>query len=523
MSDIAVNDAEMIAAFKLLRGDGKKLEDCITKDFSNELAQKIISTMEVQAQTSALQNAQIVNAIQEQTSVLKNLTEILQKKQKTTVVVVNKDDTGRSVASTAAESMSVITEDSEDAEVIGAVAAAATATQEATKALPSVVKGPWGFVESDAALERRNRIEKSSASFKFLPKDIKKEDIPADAFAPITNDHIVDGQDALFGQVTKSEDDTCTELAGDSFGKYWQNMRIRTDQYGKLKAPKWSASNKETVRSYLPKLSIDGKTKIKLDSGVYFLTVKYENPHPGSDNSKAVEAAIIIGEISFDCHGTVMAPGADWKKLMNGKPLVESTAAKPKWFASKVSEPWKNGDVLKFKIDTNQNSVGFTVKGPMDKEARSGWMFKNVLSLTNNKTYRDHLQIFAYCGGATPSILGAANAAFDGVKFTVLNMAHNEIDNISTVSSISMVEESEGEEAQPAEATTESEETPSAEVTKESEETPSAEATKESEETPSAEATKESEETPSAEATKESEETQPAETEKSAEAAVASS
>jgi len=312
-------------------------------------------------------------------------------------------------------------------------------------------------------------------------------------------------------------------------------MRIRTDQYGKLKAPKWSASNKETVRSYLPKLSIDGKTKIKLDSGVYFLTVKYENPHPGSDNSKAVEAAIIIGEISFDCHGTVMAPGADWKKLMNGKPLVESTAAKPKWFASKVSEPWKNGDVLKFKIDTNQNSVGFTVKGPMDKEARSGWMFKNVLSLTNNKTYRDHLQIFAYCGGATPSILGAANAAFDGVKFTVLNMAHNEIDNISTVSSISMVEESEGEEAQPAEATTESEETPSAEVTKESEETPSAEATKESEETPSAEATKESEETPSAEATKESEETpsaeatkeseetQPAETEKSAEAAVASS
>ena len=45
---------------------------------------------------------------------------------------------------------------------------------------------------------------------------------------------------------------------------------------------------------------------------------------------------------------------------------------KLKWYSSEVSEPWKNGDTLKFKIDTHKDTVGFTITGPDDKEARTG-------------------------------------------------------------------------------------------------------------------------------------------------------
>ena len=166
-----------------------------------------------------------------------NLTTLLSKKQKTTIVVVNKEPVAgsSSVASTAA-----MTEVTEDAEVIAAVAAAeqATATPDPTPTETTVVKkvappappapppqkrviqGPWGFVETDVALKRRNRIVKSSGSFKFLPTNIKAEDIPKDAFSPMTNDDVLKKEDALFGKVSKSEDDIGTELKGDSFGKW---------------------------------------------------------------------------------------------------------------------------------------------------------------------------------------------------------------------------------------------------------------------------------------------------------------
>eukprot|EP00536_Pseudo-nitzschia_multiseries_P006287 jgi/Psemu1/286369/fgenesh1_pg.131_\ len=434
MSDAAYIDAEMIAALNVLRGDGQKDVGGITKEYSNELISKIIDQLSLQAEATALQNAAVVKALERQTAVLKNLTKILETKQKTTIVVVNKDDKrGQSVGSTAAETeVSTITE---DPRVIAAIEEA-----QEPPAAPTVVQGTWGFVESDVAAERRSRIEKSSKSFKYLPKDTKTEDIPADAFVPITNDDIVSGEDALFGHVA----DTGSELSGDSFGKVWESMKIRPDQYGKLKAPKWSKASKQTVRSFLPKLSINGETKIMMNSGIYYLTVKYENPQPVSDASKSVEAAIIIGEISFDCQGTVMSAGANWKKMMMGKPRQVESFGTPKWYATKACDPWKSGDILKFKIDTHTNTVGFTIQGPEDEEARAGWMFPNVLSITN-KDYKKYLQVFAYCGGA----LGASQS-LDSVKLTVIDASVNSNSSVSSIS--------EGEEEAEAETETPAEE-----------------------------------------------------------------
>lgn len=207
-------------------------------------------------------------------------------------------------------------------------------------------------------------------------------------------------------------------LTGDSFGAQWERMRNRVDEYGKLQAPKWSVLDKKTnVRSYLPKLTIDGKSNIPLNTGTYYLSVVYENSSADSDDdSKEVEAAIIIGEIAFDCRGFVLAPGADWNKLFGGQKQLEAPTAsgkegKLKWHSSKVSDQWKDGDTLKFKVDTNSMTLGFTIQGKDESEVRTGWMFKNVLAFTNNKTFPNFLHMFAYCGSKSDSA--------DGVKLTL--------------------------------------------------------------------------------------------------------
>lgn len=480
MSEINVIDAEMMAALKVLRGDNNKNNsnnvDSVDKAHSNTLTQTIVDVLTSQHKTSEFQNSEILKAIKQQNIILENLTSLLSKKQKTTVVVVNKEApaSNSSVASTAAETnMSAITE---DADVVAAVAAAEQATNApiviaaAPKAVvpvpppppkPRVIQGPWGFVESEVAIMRRSRIEKSSGSFRLLPKDTKAEDIPADAFTPLTNEHILNKEDALFGQVSASsvsDDDEQAELKGDSFGQYWDRMRSQVDQYGKLKAPKWSTLGKSSVRSYLPRLSIGGKTQIKLKSGIYYLTMTYENPSAKNNNvnvddSKEIEAAIIIGEIAFDCRGHVLAPGADWAKIFAGETQLQPSPAgkaggKLKWHSSKISEPWKNGDTLKFKIDTHENTVGFTLKGPDDKEVRTGWMFTNVLSFTNNRTYPDYLQVLAYCGGTSSSLISSSNnkSSFDSVKFNIIDTRRTPSSAsslLSTSGSISSISERE--------------------------------------------------------------------------------
>lgn len=89
--------------------------------------------------------------------------------------------------------------------------------------------------------------------------------------------------------------------------------------------------------------------------------------------------------------------------------------SKPKWYSSKVSGAWKNGDVLRFKIDTNTNTVVYTLTAIEDKEAKAGWKFDNVLAFTNNPTYPKDLRVFAYCGGK------GQNFSSSMVKLTVVD------------------------------------------------------------------------------------------------------
>ena len=62
------------------------------------------------------------------------------------------------------------------------------------------------------------------------------------------------------------------------------------------------------------------------------------------------------------------------------------------WSPRKISEPWGNGVELRFKIDTNENTIVFQ-KG--DSLAKTFW---NILAFTNNPKYPEYLCLFAYCG-----------------------------------------------------------------------------------------------------------------------------
>jgi len=257
----------------------------------------------------------------------------------------------------------------------------------------TVITGPWAFVETSVALRRRGRVE---------------------------NSDLLNMEDSLFGKANSTAD----VLSGDSFGRTWDRMRNPVDQYGKLKPPKWSSlDKKKSIRTLLPKLAIGGETQIKLNTGVYYLTVKYSNDQIAEDN----EAAIIIGEIAFDNRGFVLAAGADWNKLFGGQKQLEAPSAsgnkaggKLKWHSSKVSEAWKDGDTLKFKIDTTTNTLGYTIQGENDAEVRTGWMFANVLAFTNNKMYPNFLNVFAYVGGSSMHAVAQGKGAnFSGVRFSL--------------------------------------------------------------------------------------------------------
>jgi len=249
---------------------------------------------------------------------------------------------------------------------------------------------------------------------------------------------------ALFGKLNLYGD----ELRGDSYGYYWDQMRNdKVKFFGgiKVKAPKWASildndsSNrkKKNVRSFLPKLALDGKTKIELKKsssggkgaagGVHYLTIKYENPNIKNQTlNKQIEAAIILGEIVFDCNGFVLAQGADWTKLFAGKLQLKAQSTgnqMSKWYSHKVSEPWQDGDTLTFKIDIPKNTIGYTIRGAVDNKVRSGWMFSNVLAYTNNRMYPDYLQVFAYCGGKQSLNNPSKNKSsqYENVKFKIVN------------------------------------------------------------------------------------------------------
>jgi len=391
--DIVVIDAETAAALKVLRGDNKKNPNAVDKEFSSGLAKQIVDALSTQTETSSNQTAELISAVREQTAALQKLTDLLSSKQKATVVVVNKDkEQSSSVASTAGE-----TEETEEAgnkqeeaqkEETQKEAATKVAEPEEEK-LPGPTRGPWAFTESSDAKDRRNRVNKTNGEYLMLKKG---EEIPENAFVPVDKQQKLKKGDALFGTVSGDN-----QLIGDSFGVYWDRMRSGVNQYGKLQPPLWAPTAKKSVRSYLPTLTIGGKKTIKLDTGVYYLTVKYEQA-----TNAAVEAAIVIGEIAFDNTGYVLAPGAKWTKILKGEKQKEGRTppSKSKWYTAKISEHWRNGDILRFKIDTNTKTIVYTqTAAGDDEEAKAGWRFENILAFTSVPTYPRDLHAFAYCGG----------------------------------------------------------------------------------------------------------------------------
>jgi len=209
-------------------------------------------------------------------------------------------------------------------------------------------------------------------------------------------------------------------------GERWVRMRDSVDQYGKLKSPKWSDKAKGSVRAYLPLLTIGGKTEIKLDSGVYYLTMKFEN-----QSKTPIEAAIVIGEIAFDNTGCILASGAKWKKNPQRRTQKEPrvSSSKPKWYSSPISETWKNGDILRFKINTDTNTLVYTLSSPGADEAKVGWKFENIFSFTSLPTYPNDLRIFAYCGGKGKSSCFAKLSLVDETSDSTIDASKKEDDS----------------------------------------------------------------------------------------------
>lgn len=207
-----------------------------------------------------------------------------------------------------------------------------------------------------------------------------------------SNDSGILSQDALYGRCDENK------LIGDTFG-CWLNGVYNPDmKFGQ--STDWKSTGR--VRLLIPQIRFNGKENIMHKSGIYSLTIKYNNSNNvTSCTAKAgskQEAGIIIGEISFDSNGYVTAEGADWDRLLNGQrqtqlPYAHGARGQPTWLSRKISEPWNDGVELKFRIDTNENTIVFQ-KGNTPKK-----VFWNILSFTNNRTYPEFLKVFAYCGG----------------------------------------------------------------------------------------------------------------------------
>ena len=119
-------------------------------------------------------------------------------------------------------------------------------------------------------------------------------------------------------------------------------------------APKWVNDSNWGTRNVLAQLVFNDKAELNHKSGIYTLTIKY-NKSSGNSNQ---DAAIIIGEMEFHSSGLAIAEGADWDRLLNNQrqtqlPYSRGARGVATWQSRKISEPWEDGDELKFKIDTN--------------------------------------------------------------------------------------------------------------------------------------------------------------------------
>ena len=159
--------------------------------------------------------------------------------------------------------------------------------------------------------------------------------------------------------------------------------------------PLWAIA--KNVQGLLAQLAFNDKSKLMLRSGIYSLVIKYNVPDP---NRYQQDAGIIVGEVDFNSAGYALAEGADWDKLLTNQkqtqlPYSRGARGISTWRCWKICEPWEDGDLIKLKIDTNENTLVFQ-RG--DTPAKTLW---NVLAFTNNPKYPEHLCAFAYCGAGT--------------------------------------------------------------------------------------------------------------------------
>ena len=169
----------------------------------------------------------------------------------------------------------------------------------------------------------------------------------------------------------------------------------------------------------LPQILINGNKQIKLKSGIYFLTIKYINSNSSTCSGARQEAAVVIGEISFHSHGNIMAEGADWDRLLNGQhqtqlPYAHGARGQPTWLSRKISEPWEDGVELKFRIDSDENTIVYQKGNTPEKT------FWNVLAFTNNRLYTEYMQLFAYCGGN-----GVDPSSDSNVKLCIVDVSND--------------------------------------------------------------------------------------------------
>ena len=169
-----------------------------------------------------------------------------------------------------------------------------------------------------------------------------------------------------------------------------------------------------SAKSILVELVHNNQTELRRKSGIYCLVVRY-NTGGATANG---EAGFLIGEIEFNSNGWAWAEGADWDTLLDGKrqsklPYSHGARGLPTWMHRKISEPWMDGDVLKFRIDTNENTIVIQ---------RGDWpaiVLWNVLAFTNNRDYPDFLRVYAFCGRADSSNEEAAPPEFP--KLSILS------------------------------------------------------------------------------------------------------
>ena len=189
----------------------------------------------------------------------------------------------------------------------------------------------------------------------------------------------------------------------------YSSYHSKHDYYFSNLAPQWVTNYPSgSSRNLLPQLVFNDMKELNLNSGIYSLTTQYN----ASEGNTTQDAAIIIGEIEFHSSGYAIAEGADWDRLLNNQRQTQRQYFRgvrevATWQSHKISSSWEDGDELKFKIDTNENTIVFQ-KGNTPTKT-----FKNVLAFTNNPKYPEHLRAFAYCGWTK-------STEDDGVKLTII-------------------------------------------------------------------------------------------------------